>query len=141
MKGYFIFLLFLSTQQLTCVSHYYPSGELCLECNSNCQECQGEPTYCLSCPSKYTLSNHTCTACPDQCFSCRNSITCSACDSGSYLKNGRCAACMNKCATCNETTCFTCLLGYSFASDCTLCANGYFWNNIYAVCNQCSPGC
>ena len=45
----------------TCPPHTYPNGNLCTDCDSDCEACDTEPSHCVSCGNNTFLTgNHTC---------------------------------------------------------------------------------
>ena len=115
----------------TCPSGYFITGDLCLECDSTCEECNGSTsTSCTVCPSTlpYMLPTNACAAscqtgqylygtscliqCPSGYYGFEGNYTCiQTCPSSYFITGDLCLKCDSTCAECNG----------ALATDCTVC--------------------
>ena len=97
-KGILFNLYYDNTCISSCPSNFYPSNNICLQCDPNCLECSGSSKKCLKChPGSYLLGNvcqeicpathhgidetGTCEVCERPCKTCSGSLTnCTSCD-------------------------------------------------------------
>ena len=75
----------------TCVTNYYPSGNICSTCSgwiSNCSTCTAYNN-CTVCSDNFWLSSSTtCTVCIYPCVTCTNATTCTgSCGFGPITRN------------------------------------------------------
>ena len=116
----------------SCKSGYTQVGVFCVQCSSECKECNKDPSTCVSCPSNKYLYNGTCIS------SCPAPYT--------VAKNSVCLSCSSNCLECEITynTCTKCksnlvLQGSVCQSDCN---SGYtVTSSSPTVCKLCTNYC
>ena len=115
----------------SCASHYYFEGEICKECDANCNGCKSIPTNCTSCYTGNYLYNATCLLCDSNCHGCETTAThCTSCKSGEYVSaQATCLPCDSNCIEC-ETE----------ATHCTSCKSGEYVS-AQATCLPCDSNC
>ena len=95
-----------------CLSGYYLSGGVCLECITPCTECSSK-TKCLECDLGYTLENGFCVQCPTGCSECNDLNACSKCSSGYRAYDDKCLPCSANCLECTASKCKKCKQGFT----------------------------
>ena len=134
------------TACITCKPKYYMDNNLCVRsADPNClvvyagvPNSKNQATgVCQSCipTSYYDSVNRICISCTIQpfCQACVLPKICASCITGYYLANStNCTICPS-----NLTNCNSC----SNATQCDICALGYFWNTTVRNCTACPTAC
>ncbi|ELP87074.1 protein serine/threonine kinase, putative [Entamoeba invadens IP1] len=147
-----------------CTDKYYFSNGKCMSCDSNCNTCLFNSTFCLSCNNDAFLSDHKCITNIDLNGICKQFIPsggCVKCIDGYYRSGLSCKKCDIKCGTCNNReNCLTCnstnyrtsnneckpqsdIVGCQVKTTqngCSKCSDGYFTVNTNE-CEKCDATC
>ncbi|CAD8165030.1 unnamed protein product [Paramecium pentaurelia] len=131
----------LFNNQCVCDDGFYGSAT-CTACNKPCKNCSSS-TICTTCndPIHQTGTSCTCPAtffmntsfmcqsCVSPCLNCTSELLCTSCIDNYFLSVNSCIQCNLPCQNCVD-----------LATKCTLCADGYFMDNLLA-CQPCIYPC
>ncbi|ELP83546.1 protein serine/threonine kinase, putative [Entamoeba invadens IP1] len=149
---------------IKCTSNYYLINNECKECDSSCETCVTNSTFCLSCPEGTFLNDHKCITNEELIGICTQFIPTGGCVKckDKYFRNGlSCTNCDTSCGLCNTIeTCLTCnITNYRTINNkcqpqssiincavkvtqkgCSKCEDGFYIVNTNE-CERCSESC
>lgn len=114
----------------SCKTGLYLVGTTCLECDSNCENCEGSSENCISCSDGMYLDGSACFECDLACKTCDGTPEfCTSCSTGFFAdESGVCKVCSSDCKECEGTSTY-----------CTECSGGQ--TLIDGVCGICKSSC